>query len=96
MKTIRNFMSIKSICFVFILATLFAAHASKAANILTLSNRDAIQFEQRQRLESELNQRQLLETQNNLILNKDGITPLKDIFAHQPMNRMHQEQKMNY
>ncbi|MGW1371429.1 ShlB/FhaC/HecB family hemolysin secretion/activation protein, partial [Providencia hangzhouensis] len=76
--TIRNFMSIKSICFVFILATLFAAHASTAANILTPSNRDAIQFEQRQRLESELNQRQLLETQNNLILNKDGITPLKN------------------
>lgn len=78
MKTIRNFMSIKSICFVFILATLFATHASRAANILTPSNRDAIQFEQRQRLESELNQRQLLETQNNLILNKDDITPLKN------------------
>ncbi|MBG5929408.1 ShlB/FhaC/HecB family hemolysin secretion/activation protein [Providencia rettgeri] len=71
-------MSIKSICFVFILATLFATHASRAANILTPSNRDAIQFEQRQRLESELNQRQLLETQNNLILNKDDITPLKN------------------
>lgn len=42
------------------------------------SSQESIQFEQKQRLESELNQRQLLEKQNSLILDDSGITPLQD------------------
>lgn len=41
------------------------------------SSQESIQFEQKQRLESELNQRQLLEKQNSLILDDSGITPLQ-------------------
>lgn len=46
--------------------------------LLLPSSQESIQFEQKQRLESELNQRQLLEKQNTPTLDDSGITPLQD------------------
>ncbi|HHQ2585775.1 TPA: ShlB/FhaC/HecB family hemolysin secretion/activation protein [Providencia rettgeri] len=46
--------------------------------LLLPSSQESIQFEQKQRLESELNQRQLLEKQNILTLDDSGHTPLQD------------------
>lgn len=46
--------------------------------LLLPSSQESIQFEQKQRLESELNQRQLLEKQNTLLLNDSSITPLQN------------------
>lgn len=57
---------------------LYIVERAHRNQLLLSSSQESIQFEQKQRLESELNQRQLLEKQNTHILDDSGITPLQD------------------
>ncbi len=71
-------MSINPKYLVFFLASVFAALPCDAINTLTPSNRDSVQFEQRQRLDAELNQRHQLEKQSTV--------NLEDSTIHSPQN----------
>ena len=66
-------MSIKPVYLAFFFFSLFTAFPSDAINPLTPSSRDSIQFEQKQRLDAEINQRHLLEKQNTVNLEERSI-----------------------